>query len=318
MALKLTPQSYPRIDNEEDRYFGFIDESALISHSYRIPEEQLKQIIENAIVYANKKSSRVILNIPEGASLEDIENIYKKEGRNLFNYFIKYCGDPASSAHGCIGRHYSEIAKEQFRNRTLQKERMNSGWRYQNIAKDAAIRSRRFISVSDIGTNEADFNAIIKTKKSNAHISIYVSVKNRTNTMGGQDWPKAIYALENMAKNDKNRQGAYLCVFGIAMEHGLRSIKSENKTKIPYSFNTEIWCSDFFWPFFSNYSYEEIIKNVLDVLIASEKPGNYDIEIPEELVMSFGDMCRSFNLIDEHGFFFDPYRLVSLFCGTLK
>jgi hypothetical protein len=37
---------------------------------------------------------------------------------------------------------------------------------------------------------------------------------------------------------------------------------------MPYSFNTEIWLSDFFWQFFSNVSYEHIIKAVLEVLIS--------------------------------------------------
>ena len=65
--------------------------------------------------------------------------------------FLEYAGDPAATAYDCIGKHYREIAAEQFRNQTLQKQRMNSGWRYQYIAKDCAVRSRRFITVSDIG-----------------------------------------------------------------------------------------------------------------------------------------------------------------------
>jgi hypothetical protein len=108
---------------------------------------------------------------------------------------------------------------------------MNAGWRYQFIAKDAAIDSNRFNSVSDIGTSEADFNATILELNTNKPINIYVSVKNRTNTMGGQDWPKAIRAMETMAQSDKNRTGPYLCVFGIAMEKGMRSIKNEGKLR---------------------------------------------------------------------------------------
>lgn len=66
---------------------------------------------------------------------------------------------------------------------------MNSGWRYQFIAKDAAIITQRFDSISDIGASEADFNATVVEIKTNRPINFYVSVKNRTNTLGGQDWP---------------------------------------------------------------------------------------------------------------------------------
>ena len=210
-------QNYPRIADEKSKYYGFLDEEKLADHGYKPTLEELKEIIQCGIVYANLKSSRAILNIPEEIADEDLQTLYKKEGKELFKYFVKYCGDPASTAYDCLGRHYSEIAKEQFRNRTLQKERMNSGWRYQYIAYNTAITTKRFYSVSDAGKNEADFNAVIDTNTTNK-LNIFVSVKNRTNTMGGQDWPKAIRALEDVAKNDRNKYGSYICVFGIAME----------------------------------------------------------------------------------------------------
>ncbi len=232
---------------------------------------------------------------------EEIRKIYRSKGEGLFKYFCKYCGDPASTAHECLNRHYSRVGKEMFRNWTLQKERMNSGWRYQYIAKDTANHSKRFKMVSDIGATEADFNAVIGCKNSEEIVNIYVSVKNRTNTMGGQDWPKAIWALEEMAKNDKNRTGPYICVFGIAMEKGLRNIKNEAKSKRPYSMNTEVWKSDFFWPFFSNYKYEDIIKAVLDVLLEVGENSELDVETPGELIDAFGECCRRNNLLDEDG-----------------
>ena len=68
--------------------------------------------------------------------------------------------------------------------------------------------------------------------------------------MGGQDWPKAIQALETVAKADKNRTGPYCCIFGIAMEKGNRYIKYEKKTNTAYSVNTEVWLSDFLLAFF--------------------------------------------------------------------
>lgn len=195
---------------------------------------------------------------------------------------------------------------------------MNSGWRYQYIAKGCASKSGRFESVSDIGTAEADFNVTIRYVKQTGLLTIYISVKNRTNTMGGQDWPKAISAMENMAKADKNRVGEYLCVFGIAMEKGKRLQKAVGRTDIPHSVNTEIWKSDFFWPFFSNRSFEDIMQIVLDTLLEIRKPDGVEVTIPDELIESFGDCCREAGLLNEEGRFCDPHKLVSLFCGVSK
>jgi hypothetical protein len=304
-------QKYPRMSDSD-----LLDESKLIPHKRRIPTEKLKNIIVAAIQTAERKSSRAILNLLEDASDEMVQLTYKKEGWELFKYFIKYCGDPASTACDYSGRLCSEVAEEQFRLRTNQKERMNSAWRYQFIAKDAASASGRFDSVSDIGLHEADFNVVIRYSDIKSKLAIYISVKNRSNTLGGQDWPKAIAALEEEAKGDKNRDGEYLCVFGISMERGLRSIRRNQKTGNAYSYNTELWFSDFFWPFFSNYSYEEVAKLVLEVLLASkhlEVANNYGV--PKELIDSFEDCCRKNNLLDTERHFNDPIKLVELFCG---
>ncbi|MCL4506990.1 MAG: hypothetical protein M1140_13340 [Chloroflexi bacterium] len=298
MPKMVKAQSYPRIEDESDAFDGFLDEPKLQPHTYKIPESILQNIILNAIISANLKSSRAILNISDNTAEEKLNAIYLKEGKALFQYFVRYCGDPASTAHACLGRHYSTVAHEQFRNRTLQKERMNSGWRYQYIAKNCAIASKRFTSVSDVGAAEADFNATIRLLDgTNPELSIYVSIKNRSNTLGGQDWPKAIRALEDVAKNDKNRTGPYICVFGITMESGLRLIRSEQKTGRPYSVNTEVWQSDFFWPFFTNYSYPAMIRIVLDTLIAFQQPDETDTDIPTGLIDSFGNMCRMYGLL---------------------
>lgn len=311
------PQSYPRIDDDEHKYAGFLDESELVPHHSRVDSDRLREIIEEAIVYASLKSSREILDISDELSEEEIEAIYLKEGGELFKYFVRYCGDPAATAYDCLGKHYSEVAREQFHNRTLQKERMNSGWRYQHMAKDMSLESRRFASLSDIGAAEADFNAVIRLKdKSKKPICIYVSIKNRTNTMGGQDWPKAIKALEEVAETDKNRPGPYICVFGIAMEHGLRIIKKKQKSKEPHSVNTEVWMSDFFWPFFTNFSYMEVIEAVVDALGSVEREGKVRLDysnIPPSLVESFGQSCDNLGLLDAEGNFFNAHRLARLF-----
>jgi hypothetical protein len=304
----VTVQQYPRQTN------NLLDDSELVPHVYRVPVEQLKTIIVAAIETAGRKSSRAIVNLPDNASVDEVTKTYTKEGRELFRYFVKYCGDAAVTALQCTGRKCSEVAREQFRNRTLQKERMNSAWRYQYIAKDAAAASKRFETISDIGLAEADFNVVIKYRKRKSKLTIYVSVKNRSNTMGGQDWPKAIAALEKVASGDKNRDGDYICIFGLSVERGMRLMKG-NRARVPFSYNTELWFADYFWPFFSNYSYEEIAKLVLDVLIASEARHTSSEDVPQELLDSFQKCCEEKNLLDENGCFVDPYRLVEFFCG---
>ena len=261
------PQDYPRTEE------GLLDESRLAPHTRKIPFDELKAIIRDAIASAARKSRREILELPDGLSDEQKAALYRKKGKELFAYFRRYYGDPAATAYDCLGKHYREIALEQFRNQTLQKQRMNSGWRYQYIAKDCALRSQRFITVSDIGASEADFNATMNIVDSRRTLNIYVSIKNRANTMGGQDWPKAISALENVARSDKNRSGPYICVFGIAIDKGQRQIRKSGKTKVPHSVNTEVWLSDFFWPFFANYTYAEIAKAVFEVLMETGKQG---------------------------------------------
>jgi hypothetical protein len=307
------PQEYPRTED------GLLDEDRLTPHSRKIPFDELKAIIRDAIASAARKSRREILEVPDGISDDERTKLYRKKGKELFAYFRKYYGDPASTAFDCLGKHYREIATDQFRNQTLQKQRMNSGWRYQYIAKDCAVRSQRFVTVSDIGAAEADFNATMNIVDSKRVLNIYVSIKNRANTLGGQDWPKAISALEAVARSDKNRSGPYICVFGIAIDKGQRQIRRMGKTKTPHSVNTEVWLSDFFWPFFANYTYAEIAKAVFEVLKETSQQGQQQLVtlIPDELIESFGNECRKRELLDGEGKFNDAVRLIDVFCNKV-
>lgn len=130
------PQEYPRLPHS-----SLLDDSRLQQHTNKIPLEELKKIILTAIENANKKSSREILNILDDVSEYEAQKKYQEEGKKLFQYFRQYCGDPASTAYECLHKHYVDVGKEQFRNKTLQRRRMNSGWRYQFIAKDLANAS---------------------------------------------------------------------------------------------------------------------------------------------------------------------------------
>lgn len=316
--MAVTPQDYPRINDENDKENGCLDTSQLVAHKRKIPADELKQAVLFAIENANLKSSRESISIPELATEEEILDIYDKVGKDLFRYFKRYCGDPASTAHQLKGKHYRDVAMEQFLLRNVQKGRMNSGWRYQFLLLDCAIRSRRFKSVSDLGVAEADLNAVVEYEDiTKIPLSLYVSVKNRKNTLGGQDWPKAIKALEAVAQTDRNRTGAYCCVFAITMDRGQRYIKTVQKTGLPHSFNTEIWLSDFLWPFFANYTYEEIMSFVLNVLLESQKAETLStqIEIPDEVLDSFGRACFDAGLLDSDGHFDDPHKAVKFFCN---
>jgi hypothetical protein len=317
MSRAAVPQPYPRI-REPHKLAGFLDDSRLVQHRRKPGIEELKKIITAAVAYSHRKSSLALLNVAEGTPDGEIKKIFLKSGKELFDYFRDYCGDPAMTAYECLGRHYSQVAAEHFHNRTLQKQRMNSGWRYQRIAFDCAAASGRFKAVSDIGAKEADFNLIVETTAyPEPVVNIYVSVKNREDTIGGPDWPNAIIALETMAREDRNRSGPYLCVFGIAMERGTRKVKRIGRTTALRSVNTEIWFSDFFWPFVSNFSYEEIASAVLDVLMEqglSAENRTIGIPPPPELIDAFGDFCRKEKLVDSNGKFHDARKLVNFFC----
>lgn len=73
----------------------------------------------------------------------------------------------------------------------------------------------------------------------------------------------------------------------------------------------------FLLAFLSNCSYEKVIKAVLKVLLEEGGISSLDIKIPDELIESFGDECKSYELLNEQGNFDNPERLVDLFCGKL-
>ncbi|MBX2891742.1 MAG: hypothetical protein KF734_12480 [Saprospiraceae bacterium] len=83
MAKSTFPQSYPRIQDESDKFHGFLDETSLMEHSSTIGANEIKAIIAKAIAQANAKSSRQILDIPAETSATELIKIYEKEGKKL-------------------------------------------------------------------------------------------------------------------------------------------------------------------------------------------------------------------------------------------
>lgn len=309
---RLIPQKYPR-DSK-----GLLDISRLASHKKSLNKSDLRRIVEAAIKYADSKASEDVFRAVAASSSEKRGRTAGASGSELLRHFQKYCIDPAQTALDTHGQHYSKVAVELAKNRLTQVMRMNVGWRYQYIAKDTASRTGRFIHISDLGGQESDFNAVTAMDDGD-RLAIYVSVKNRTSTMGGQDWPKAISALENIALEDRNRAGAYICVFGLAIEKGQRNIKKSNKSKQPYSMNTEHWMADFFWPFFSNKSFDEIAKAVFIVLKSkNRKAKDKDEFVPKDVIDSFGAECSKYGLVNVDGIFHDEDRLVEFLCGKVR
>ncbi|MDX2162188.1 MAG: hypothetical protein SF162_12755 [bacterium] len=312
-----TPQHYPRIQDRSSAEFGCLDDTTLVQHSHKLAPELVKQFIRRAIDDANRKSSRALLDMPLEATDEQLNQRYGREGRKLLEYFKQYAVDPAATAYQVQGQHYREVGVDLFRRRMLQKERMNAGWRYQYLTLYCARESKRFRSVSDLGSQEGDFNAVIEfVNYTERHLNLFVSVKNRRNTIGGQDFPKAARALESLAANDKNRRGPYLCVFGIAMDRGGRQIRRDSQGR-EHSLNTEVWLSDYFWPFFTNYSYEEIMLLVLEVLEGESQNENLptQADVPEGVLQSFGQACFAANLTDDTGIFISARQIIRFICA---
>jgi hypothetical protein len=130
-------------------------------------------------------------------------------------------------------------------------------------------------------------------------------------------FPKAVRALESMAMSDKNIRGPYLCVFGIAMDSGMRQIRGDKHGNV-YSPNTEVWLSDYFWPSFTNFKYEDIMRLVLDVLEESHQSGDLatQVEVPKALLESFDNAYKQAQLVDDNGIFNDARKIVSFICSS--
>lgn len=318
------PEEYPRIRERKSRFYGCLNTDLLIPHPEprRISPELLKGLMLHAINEANAMSKREAEEIPEGLTSEEEEEVWKSEGRSLFEHFHDYPIDPAATAHEYYDKNYRVVGVDLFRSRVWQKGRMNSGWRYQLLARDCAKNSGRFDEVAGFGTAKGDFIAKIEfLEKFYKPLHLYVSVKNRSDTLGGQDWPNSIIALEEYAKTDNRQQdGSYICIFGIAMERGTRRIPRSRQTKKAHSDNTEVWLSDFFWSFFSAYSYNEIMTAMLEVLVKAEDAAEIlptQVVVPDKVLTYFGEECKAAGLINELGNFDNPYHLVDFFCGQI-
>ena len=310
------PQPYPRITDEDNRYHSCLDTSFLQPHlENKISPQRMEELFISAIQRADQKSSRVFFKVPEDATLEQTQGVFYHAGVDLFDYFKKYYGDPPVSAIKVSGKDYKEVAMEHLMYKQIQRGRMNSGWRYQYFVVDCARECARFISVGDIGTTEGDFSAVVGINNWQFDtLNLYVSVKNRSNTMGGQDWPGAINGIETLARHDRNRVGPYICIFGIAMDI-TRSERRIPKTKDGHtrSSNTEVWMSNFFWPFFTNYSYVEIMQFALKTIRKFSQNESMSDQDKEFFLQGFKQECNNASLLTPEGKFKDDTAILDFF-----
>lgn len=298
------PESYPRLPNEAPEG-GLLNVDKIKPLTKKIDNALLKTLIERAIENASIKASKEALKIEDGLKGEQLQKKYKKAARDLFKYFKR--SDPAATFQIAEGVDSREFARELFRKRQGHKATMNAGWRYQFLLVECAQASKRFKGVSDINTGDADVNLTAELNDgSGKTVSILISMKNREDTISGSKWGGAIEKLEESAKNDKNRTGAYICVFALGMQ------RRRYRTMKKFSVNTEIWPANFVWPFVSGYSYEEIMLSVSEVLAAAHIP---DFILPDELLNEFVRLCKINNLVDDTGIFNSKENLIKWLCS---
>ena len=88
-AKNIIQQTDPRIQDEADSCYGFLDDSQLVPHIRKIKTTELKKIIKSAIINANQKSNRTILDIREEAFQDEIKTVFRKKRKRAFQLFCQ-------------------------------------------------------------------------------------------------------------------------------------------------------------------------------------------------------------------------------------
>jgi hypothetical protein len=157
----------------------------------------------------------------------------------------------------------------------MQRNRMLIGQFYQYLILELIRAASKtpdtiFINAND-GKREGDVETDIRSK--GVEIRIYISVKKSSDTVGGQDLGAAIKRLEQVAKDDQNRNSPYLCAIAIAnpMKGKVGSFESSrqikyNSTGNPYSWNCELWDPGFIFPFVAGRSASYVYKEAAKII----------------------------------------------------
>ena len=310
------PQDYPRTEE------GLLDESRLAAHTGKIPFDELKAIIRDAIVSAARKSRREILELPDGLSEEEKTKIYGKKGKRAVRLFPPLLRRPGGDGlrlprqalprdrAGAVPQSDAPEAADEFR---LALSVHRQGLRGALAALRDGVRHRRLGS---------------RLQRDDEHRRTWP--RRSTSTCRSRTartrWAARIGRRRSRRSKTsrvptRTAPARIICVFGIAIDKGQRQIRRIGKTKAPYSVNTEVWLSDFFWPFFANYTYAEIAKAVFEVLMETGRQGQQPLAtlIPDELIDSFGDgMPRRAACSTRRGGSMMRSRLIDVFCNNTR
>lgn len=294
-------QSYPRVKIPLHKDEGLLDIECLKPLDAKIDPEIMPGLIKKAIEYAAQKTKKEAVDIPDGADAETIKSLYAKAGKSLFDYFRR--PDPVYMASSLVGRHYSEVAEEFFYKRNTHLTSMNAGWRYQYLLVECAHKSGRFKSVSDLSTGDSDVNVIAETADGQDTVAIYITMKNRSDTISGGSGKAYLKGFEKSARDDKNRTAPYCCVIA----YGMQTMQRRGRKKDFGNF--EVWPSNFLWPFVSGYSYGEIVK----MIIKSSPDADELPSLPDEIIEAFKQQCLKNKLINDEGVFPDQDAIINFF-----
>lgn len=295
-------QPYPRISDQKSKELGLLDVNQFKPLEKKITEDTMNSLIESAIKSAEIKTNKKALEITDNMSAAEKSSIYKEAAKSLFKYFKR--PDPAGIANYLHGKNYVEVANEFIKKRKTHLESMNAGWRYQYLFVECAHASERFKSVSDLSTADSDVNIIAKTTK-DENINLYISIKNRKDTISGGSGKGVLKKLEDLALQDKNRIGAYCCIIAL----GIQTMKHRGRTT--HSANIEYWPANFFWPFISGYTYEEIMNMVTARLSTIKK---IDLKVPVEIIEEFGELCAKNKIVNSQGNFDSKEAIIKWLC----
>ena len=298
--VKSLYQSYPRISSAASKFeAGYIDTSQLCDIKNKISQNEFLNLINISIDKARNKVDEKIINIPEGISKLEEKKIYDKAAKDLINYIKKT--DPANAVSQLLNKNLVDVAQEFQVKKDAKTYEMFSGWRNQFLLFECAKKIGRFETVGDVDTS-FDIVATIKSLSGEV-ITLYISLKNRKDTMSGSSVRGVLSKLEDNAKNDKNRDGLYCIIIGCAID------TTRYRSGSSYSQNLEFWPAKLLWEFFSGFTFPHVMNS-----ISQQQNSRKQNKLADELKLSLIKECKKLELINEQNIFHDRKRIIEIFC----
>ena len=229
---------------------------------------------------------------------------------NLCINHLKKRTDPILGVYFYTNCEVEEIFELDAIPHEMQRQRMNMGVFYQYLTIELMRKALKCpkcnIEAVFDGAREGDVVADIKTPGLSSGIRIYASVKKSSDTVGGQDVPGVIRRLETVAKNEKNINRPYLCVFCYATPPGgvikgyedSRNVRYNNEGH-PFSENCESWEPGFVFPFICGRLPADLYR------LAIKRIGNYlpfyTLEHRQECARLLKEEFDKMGLVDANG-----------------